>query len=340
MAFLSASRRGSHRDGRLARGATPLVLAAAAASFVAALSWSGCFNQLPPLRHARPAARSRRSPAAGARGRGRLLARAAAMASSSSGRRQYSGDLPYDGMTELTEADLECLEERHLFLRQRGVSWDLQMKTVGSGHRCKHGWPQAVMYDPIWASGKLGDTVRLTCPLLVAAINAYESTGAITRYNERMHNETEWRQQLTDTNWAHRNLRRQLINGREAELEEARERMGEETVAIIMETGLASMSLNSSDVKCLHAQVADQLTRGKNLIGEQVLLDLQERGVDVLGTDCCCDHCNVAKPLEEARWQFKEAKNHLGKRMRKLQKMWAQEAAAVEEAATVDPLPA
>jgi hypothetical protein len=38
---------------------------------------------------------------------------------------------------------------------------------------------QVLVMDPIWPGHRLGDVVRLTCPLLVSAIDRYEKQGAL-----------------------------------------------------------------------------------------------------------------------------------------------------------------
>lgn len=228
--------------------------------------------------------------------------------------------LPLPGMTPVTERDVACIEERHLLLKQSEPGWDLRERVVGAGCRCKHGWPQALVYDPIWDSGKLGDTTRLTCPLLVEAIGEYERAGAIKSFNARVQEDETWREELLRANMGQRDLRKQLVEGRDEEMAEARELMGSKVVDIIMETGIAQMRLDATDVKCLHAQVADELTRGGNAIGRQVLRDLEARGVEVCGSATCCDHCDVTIPLEEARWSFQGGKNKLGQRLRKLRR--------------------
>lgn len=43
------------------------------------------------------------------------------------------------------------------------------------------------MVDPIWPDHCLGDLVRLTCPLLVEAIDAYERQGALRGDTGRCH---------------------------------------------------------------------------------------------------------------------------------------------------------
>lgn len=225
---------------------------------------------------------------------------------------------PCSGMSRLSEADADVVEERHLYIRQKGHNWDLANTAVGAGTRCRHGWPQAVMHDPLRKPGTIGDVVRLTCPLLAEAIDAYEKGGAIARYNERLAEDKAWAEDMYNTNDAQRVLREQLCEGRPRRMGRASEVMGAEKVRVIMGTGLTAMRLNSTDVKCLHAHVADELVRGGNAIGQQVLQDLKADGVSVCGTAECCDHCNVSKPLTEARWTFKGTKKKLSRRVRKL----------------------
>mmetsp|Transcript_77540 Transcript_77540/g.179744 ORF Transcript_77540/g.179744 Transcript_77540/m.179744 type:complete len:298 (+) Transcript_77540:115-1008(+) len=213
----------------------------------------------------------------------------------------------FPSATPLSAADMQVIRERHIFM-QRNCS------AVAAGRRCRYGWPQAQVYDPFWPSGKLSDVVRLTCPLLVEAIDIYEREGAIARYN------AVWGDELRRVNSAHRNLRKQLLEGRGEQLEAARRLMTSQVVDFWMRGGLTSMSINSSDVKCLHAQVADELTSGSNGIGKQVLQDLAERGVEVLGTSTCCDQCDMSTPLGEGRWSFRNGKNKLGRRLRNLRR--------------------
>merc|ERR1719359_338543 len=130
-------------------------------------------------------------------------------------------------MTALSQQDLECIEQRHLYRKAAapGESHALARQVVGAGKRCRHGWPQAIIYDPLYRekpgrSFRLGDTTRLTCPLLVTAIDKLEKGGAMERYNERLAPGAEWDGQLQQINEAHRLLRLQLIGDRSAELAE------------------------------------------------------------------------------------------------------------------------
>lgn len=254
--------------------------------------------------------------------------------------------LPYRGMSAMSEADLQCVELRHLYRRSSTPvapaapgTGELARQIVGAGRRCRHGWPQAIVYDPLYRErpGKhvrLGDTTRLTCPLLVSAIDALENGGAIGRYNERLEAEEGWKRQMAETNEAHRLLRAYLAGDRPEELADVRAHYGEQTFAVAMGAGLASMRPDSKDVKCLHAQVADELVRGGgNLIAMQALRDIEDEGVPVLGTDQCCDNCDMNVPLEQARWRLHSCKNSAGKRLSRSRKGGGGDASAGREAA-------
>merc|ERR1719215_234281 len=137
--------------------------------------------------------------------------------------------LPYSGMTALTQRDLECIGQRHLYRKPSatGVAegHSSARQVVGAGKRCRHGWPQAIVYDPLYRESpgknhRLGDTTRLTCPLLVTAIDKLEKGGAMERYNEKLAPGAEWDSELPRINEAHRLLRLELIGDRSAELEE------------------------------------------------------------------------------------------------------------------------
>lgn len=143
-------------------------------------------------------------------------------------------------LSELTEADAACIEQRHLFLRpqQRWAS------ALGAGRRCRHGWPQVVLMDPIWPEQRLGDLMRLTCPLLVEALDAYERQGGIRGYNARCANSSFWRGALHEAHVAHRALRLELLEGRSEELRRVKDTMGEEVVDLVLTTGIANMRRN------------------------------------------------------------------------------------------------
>lgn len=246
--------------------------------------------------------------------------------------------LPYPSMTTLSPADLEVIERRHLYRKLPSIGEEdqgLSRQVVGAGGRCKHGWPQAIVYDPLYResakkSYRLGDTTRLTCPLLVSAIDKLEKGGAIERYTERLMPGGDWEGELAHINEAHRLLRLGLVGDRSEELAEVKKLLGPDAFAIAMRGGLASLRPEARpDVKCLHAQVADELVRGgNNPIAQQALRDIEDQGIIVKGSDECCDNCNVGIPLEMARWKMDKCKNNVGKRLSRGRKQSASRAAS------------
>lgn len=122
-------------------------------------------------------------------------------------------DIPPFEATPATERDLECIEERQLLHQVGGhgilvSSWwtvdgpVLARNTVsnstpgqpqpttrfdpvafqvtcagGPRQPCKHGFPQAFVFHPSKTTFNSG-LFRLTCPLLVKAVDEYEAQGA------------------------------------------------------------------------------------------------------------------------------------------------------------------
>jgi len=216
---------------------------------------------------------------------------------------------------------MRCVRERHLLLRHNKESGILSTsaRPPCGGRHCKHGWPQALLLDPL-SSGIVNDLSRLTCPLLVEAIDHYEREGGMDEFNARLAEDESSRTELREINQAYRRLREDLVRGREEELGIAQAKMGPHGFRGAMTAGVAKMTVEkTSDVKCLHAHVGDELTRGGNEIGRRVLETLEAKGVETQGSALCGDYCNIAIPVADARWKFHGGKNHVKKR-RSIQK--------------------
>eukprot|EP00933_Yihiella_yeosuensis_P053072 TRINITY_DN51244_c0_g1_i1.p1 TRINITY_DN51244_c0_g1~~TRINITY_DN51244_c0_g1_i1.p1 ORF type:complete len:307 (+),score=41.08 TRINITY_DN51244_c0_g1_i1:2-922(+) len=223
----------------------------------------------------------------------------------------------FPSSTPLSEDDIRTAEERQLVSRNgKKLGWDLKSNAMAAGRRCRHGWPQALIFDPIQSSGRLFDTVRLSCPLLVAAIDGYEKSGAIVEYNKRLARDEAWQKELLKVNLAQIDIRRRLVAGREDQIAKTKNCRSDADLDVILGRGLAQMRQDSSDVKCLHAQVADQLTRTGNMIGQQVLDDLEDHGAAVMGCETCRDCCDVEIPVQSSRWNFDSEKQAFHKKMR------------------------
>ncbi len=83
-----------------------------------------------------------------------------------------------------------------------------------------------------------------------------------------------------------------------------------ETYESILDSGIVGITQGrADDVKCLHAQVADHLARGNNPIGEEVLRELESRGVDPQGSNICNEQCDPNIENTAYTWRYRSIKN-------------------------------
>jgi len=226
-----------------------------------------------------------------------------------------------------TTDDRRVIEERQL---------EHQVNLLAVGTRCKHGCPQAFAYDSLSRPGAMvvqqkggskarakprsipleSHMFRLSCPLLVKAIDEWEREGAVHELNERVAADASGglAAALDDAHRDHSATRRALFGARLARRLEEEPPAAADLRAVehILGSGIAGQSPGKSDVKCLHAQAADYLCRdGANRIGAMVLEGLMARGVDPAGDDSCCNQCDLRTPTEEAHlgWWYSPRKN-------------------------------
>lgn len=214
-------------------------------------------------------------------------------------------------MAPLSSLDKHVIEDRQLRHRASDAV------AVPACTRCKHGFPQAALYKPIGVNKPISGITRLTCPWLVKAIDEFEGDGAINRFNARLQADSNWQSNLRATNQAHRMIRRDLMT--DEEVESLHEIFGDVGATAFLHSGIAGMSPTKlDDVKCLHAQVSDYLLRGgSNTIGEAVLDQLEQLGVDPAGSSFCREQCDVASPETTDTWRYVPAKNKQGLRQRR-----------------------
>jgi hypothetical protein len=202
-----------------------------------------------------------------------------------------------------TDADRRCVEERQL---QHPMS-----AMVAVGKRCKYGFPQAITLDPR-AREKYGlgghpidaALFRLTCPHLVKEIDAWEAEGAVRAFNARVAEYDAWMSASDEANAKHRIIRRALI-GSEVECAKIE---ANPVLSIILNSGLAGNN-KKGDIKCLHAQLADGLSRGGNAVADGVLDGLRERGVAPEGGPSCWQQCDSAHTHTPESWEYMPRKN-------------------------------
>lgn len=198
-------------------------------------------------------------------------------------------------------------------------------QAIGAGRRCRHGYAQAVLYAPICEmedeSGGGKTRIRaehatcwLTCPRLVKRVDALERMeNGIHNMAARVDAEVsgDMRRGLLKAHAHAARVRNYLIGDEMArrirsEAAAAGDGDGENGAKkvdyIVNHTGLIGVSMRGLEetktwkqIKCLHAQTADALVRGRrnNPIGARVLDDLEASGFDTTGDDECRRRCEV-----------------------------------------------
>ena len=220
----------------------------------------------------------------------RLLVRAGAARMSS----LTGGEKAKLSLTPPTAEDVRVIEERQLGHRMSNI--------VGVGGRCKHGYPQAFAFDPIdrvkhkngkWHHRKSrieGGMFRLSCPLLVKAVDEWEAQGAVREVNAEVEASVAGPQpdlvkMLDEAHAAHAAARHVIIGERLSQLMRDAEADGPQqlkTVRHVLSSGVAGQTRSKADIKCVHAQLADGLCRSNSNDVANVLMDrLTERGAQV-----------------------------------------------------------
>ena len=240
-----------------------------------------------------------------------------------------------------TAEDLRCITERQL--------GHMAQPVVVPAARCQHGYPQAFAYDLLRKGPKhenrpnpslTSGMFRLTCPLLVRAIDEWEARGAVAELNEEVRSDAALTDALTDAHRGHADARRHIFAEQIADLRHsfAAGTPEAERLELVLASGIAGQTISKVDVKCLHAQAADALCRpGANVIGERVLAELRARGVPTSGCADCRKQCSAAVPVEEAKavgWWYTPRKNKWKLRTRR-QKRAAKREEARHEAQQV-----
>lgn len=171
----------------------------------------------------------------------------------------------------------------------------------GVGFRCKHGHPQALAYDPMQRPRQSenhkkripldSSLFRLSCPLLVKAVDEWEAEGAVAQLAQEVREDAAQAAALAAANLGHGAARREVVGDRAGALHDEAASLGVgHVIERILESGVAGCSPKAwenqakLDVKCLHAHLADHLCRSRsNGIGERVLTGLEARKCDARG---------------------------------------------------------
>uniref|UniRef100_A0A7S2HF12 DUF501 domain-containing protein n=1 Tax=Helicotheca tamesis TaxID=374047 RepID=A0A7S2HF12_9STRA len=220
--------------------------------------------------------------------------------SNNQGCRRFAGedfDVP-------TLSDINCIENRQL---------EHSANIFFVGKRCKYGFPQAFGFHPVEHKVSSG-LFRLSCPLLVKAIDEWEGEGGVREMSDAARSSAEITADFEETNRRIAQIRRSIIDSFPGGMEKVQMHLGEDNSERYLSSGIAGLGLNAglADVKCLHAHVADHLCRkdGGNRIGQEVLRRLADkRGVNVCGNENCWQQCDVNHNRGPSDWHYLPRKN-------------------------------
>jgi hypothetical protein len=191
-------------------------------------------------------------------------------------------------------------QDTAVFQRQTGqVAPSLAAIGIPAACECQHGYPQVFLMNPIFDKRMNSGLVKLTCPLLVTAIDELEDEGYISKFTEWVQQEEDVHTSVQESHRTHATARKQLIlsddnNNSTATLQSLTDKLGENGAQAFLNSGIAGASIDKPDVKCLHAWVGDYLYRSTdNVLGGEVAHMLeQERGIPMCGTADCHKFCN------------------------------------------------
>lgn len=157
---------------------------------------------------------------------------------------------------------------------------------------CQHGFPQAFAMDPLYAGRINSGLLKLTCPLLVRAVDALEDDGMIQTLTERllMKDNNTLPAEIHQSHAQHAEVRKMMVST--LEVEQIQSKLGMAGSEAFLNAGVAGASPGSTDLKCLHAWLADALFAGDTRIGSIIRQELEAKGVDLTGTASCQTNCD------------------------------------------------
>jgi hypothetical protein len=147
--------------------------------------------------------------------------------------------------------------------------------------------------------------LKLSCPLLVRAIDQLEDEGCIAQMNAKLvesknvENTTKLQEAMREAHQVHAQVRLALLDTDEQRLV-LQQRLGDQGADFFLLAGVAGASPDAvSDVKCLHAWLGDFLFRGVDAspLGALVAEILEQRGIDIHGNIDCQSFCDPSSSL-------------------------------------------
>ena len=179
--------------------------------------------------------------------------------------------------------------------------------------------------------------LKLTCPLLVNAIDVMEDDKFMNEINDKLIADNSDINLVTCMNGAHKvhaETRKELIfgdNNLDCSIEESdnykllESKLGERGAKYFIDAGVAGANPMSKkvDVKCLHAWLGDYLMRSDTIaehpIGDMIVNELEKRGVDISGTEDCHAICSGCSADTSISVQIPIPRNRQRKKRRQIQ---------------------
>ena len=229
---------------------------------------------------------------------------------------------PFPNSRPVTEDELVTME------KQTGQKSPCQAAIgVPVSCKCGHGYPQAFTLNPMPSTGRINSgLVKLTCPMLVNAIDELEDDGYIKEISKKLEANSEWQEQVKQVHEKHAHTRKQLIT--DDKLNILQDKLGERASLAFMESGVAASTIDSLDVKCLHAWYGDYLFTSPDKesktspLGEIIGDLLRSRGIDLAGSENCSSFCDplsktMVQPPNPRNKQRLKSRKEIARRKRK-----------------------
>jgi len=177
---------------------------------------------------------------------------------------------------------------------------------------CRHGFPQAFAMDPMHAGRINSGLLKLTCPLLVRAVDQLEDDGVMEEWKVDLNNIVA--KEMQEGHALHASIRQSMLSPEE--IQQVQTKLGPHGAQAFLEAGVAGASPHDGsrmDIKCLHAWLAHAMffrnpetTTGTetttttmsssvavSVLGNRIVDELWTRyGVELSGTISCRGMCD------------------------------------------------
>lgn len=200
--------------------------------------------------------------------------------------------------------------------------------------------------------------LKLSCPLLVNAIDAMEDDGYIANFTSKVQANEFWKESVQESHKKHADARQAILTAKSTSSDNVndslnllKQKLGDRGANAFLNSGIAGSTVDKPDVKCLHAWMGDYLfhtasnknidvdgDQHEHLLGAAIASTLaQERQVSLCGTPDCHRYCNpqavsVEGPPKARNKQRLKTRKEKDRRKRKKERDQAATTAAAGDA--------